>query len=304
MNIVGLLFNQIVIMFILIGIGFIFYKIGFISNEGSKNIAKILLYLVVPIVIIKNFILEKTSENIEILIHASIISLIAMLIAIIVSYIFFGRKDGIANFSSTFSNAGFIGIPLVEAVIGEKAVFYISIMIVLINALQWTYGVFMISGDKSVINPKKIITNPIVISVVIGLIIFFTQLQIPQIVTTVFNSISGLNTPLAMILSGVYLAQADIKKSFKKLAIYKVSLIRLIIVPLITLFVFRFLPFGDLDVKMAILIAAACPVGSNVAIFASIYDNDYISAVEHVCMTTLLCLLSLPFITYLASIIL
>ena len=103
MGVSGLLLKQIVVMFILMSFGFLFYKIKFISDQGSKDISKILLYLVIPVVIIKNFMIERTAENVEIFIHAAIISLISMLVAMIISYIFFGKRDGVANFSSSFS---------------------------------------------------------------------------------------------------------------------------------------------------------------------------------------------------------
>lgn len=300
MGVSGLLLKQIVIMFILMGIGFIFYKIKFLSDQGSKDMAKMLLYLVIPVVIIKNFVIERTAENIEMLIHATVISVIAMVIAMVVSYIFFGKRDGVANFSSSFSNAGFIGIPLVEATLGSKAVFHISIMIVLVNLLQWTYGLWIITDDASVIKPKKVLTNPVIVAVFIGLIVFLCEIPMPEIATTVFGTIAGLNTPLAMMVSGVYLAQSDLVKMFKKKNVYLVSLVRLFVAPLVTLLIFKVLPFGTIDLKLAILITAACPVGSNVAVFANMYDKDYVSAVEQVCMTTIFCLLTMPFIITLA----
>ena len=304
MGIAGLLLNQIIIMFILMCIGFVFYKVKFISNQGSKDIGKILLYLVIPVVIVKNFMIERSAENVSALIHSVIISLVAMGIAILVSYVFFGKKDGVANFSSSFSNAGFICIPLISATLGEGAVFYISMMIVLINALQWTYGVFVMSGDKSVMKPKAIITNPIVIAVLIGIILFISGIQLPVLVTDVFDLVSGLNTPLAMIVSGVYLAQCDLRAMLAKKNIYVVSLVRLVVIPLITLLAFVLLPIGNETIRMAVLIAAACPVGSNVAIFAEAYHSDYRSAVEQVCMTTILCLLTLPLIVAIAGMVL
>ena len=76
---------------------------------------------------------------------------------------------------------------------------------------------------------------------------------------------------------------------------------RLLIIPLITIAVFQILPFGSMDVKLAILIAAACPVGSNVAIFAQQYHCDYREAVEQVCLSTIVCLITLPFVTALSA---
>lgn len=303
MTLLYLLINQIGIMFIMMAIGYAFYKIKFISDQGSADISKILLYLVIPVVVVKNFMIERSAENVQILIDATIISAVAMGISMLVAHIFYG-KNGVANFATTFSNAGFIGIPLISATLGEEAVIYISIMIVLINLLQWTYGVYTIAGDKSVMNPAKVIKNPIVISVVIGLALFFLEIEMPSFVTTIFTNIANVNTPLAMILSGVYLAQTNLLGMIKKKDNYMVSLVRLIIIPLITMIVFKFLPFGNETIKLAILIAAACPVGSNVAIFASAYNKDYKAAVEYVCMSTVGCLITLIAVVYVASMVL
>lgn len=304
MEIAGLLLNQVFIMFVLMCLGFGFYRIGFISDRGSGDIGKILLYMVIPVVIVRNFLIERSAENVEALISSTLISLIAMAVAVGVSWAVFGRKDGVSNFSTSFSNAGFIGIPLVSAALGGNAIFYISMMIVLINVLQWTYGVYVMTGNREVMKPQKIAVNPIVIAVGIGVVLFVTQIRMPVIVTDVFDLIAGLNTPLAMMVSGVYLAQSDLKAMFFRKKIYVVSFLRLILIPALTLLVFRFLPFGSSTVKMAVLIAAACPVGSNVAIFAQAYQADYRSAVEQVCMSTIFCLFTLAAVVLAAGAVL
>lgn len=301
MGVGSLLLNQIIIMFVLMAIGFLFYKINFITDQGSKDIGKILLYLVIPVVVVKNFMVEFTPENVTALVNSFVIALISMAIAILISFLVFGKKDGIANFASSFSNAGFIGIPLVSATIGSFGVFYLSSLIVLINILQWTYGIFIMTGDSSCMSFKKIITNPILISVLVGLVLFVSQIQLPSILTSTMGYITNLNTPLAMFSSGIYLAQSDLVAMFKKKNTYLVSLLRLIIIPTVVMIVFKLLPFGSVDMKMTLLIGAACPVGSNVAIFAQAHNKDYVSAVEQVCMTTIFCLLTLPVIMMIAE---
>lgn len=303
MNISLILLKQVSIMFVLISLGYISYKKGIITEQGSKDFGKLLVNVVIPIVVINNFCIDRTADNIQALLQSTVISIICMFIALVVSYIFF-KKDSISNFSSSFSNAGFIGIPLVTATIGKNAIFYISMMIVLINILQWTYGVFIITEDRQNVNFKKIITNPVLISVILGYLIFFLQIPIPSYATNIFNIVGNLNTPLAMIVSGVYLAQSNLKQMITNKKIYIVSIFRLIIIPITTLLIFKFIPFGSFELKAAILIAAACPVGSNVAIFAQIYNKNYNLAVEEVCITTILCLITLPIVIQIAQLIL
>lgn len=301
MEIGMILLKQIVIMFVLMGIGFFLYRKKMITNAGSKDIGKILLYIVIPVVIISSFWVERTPEKTIALVESAGISAVSMFLSVWISWLLFGKKDGIGCFSSAFSNAGFIGIPLVQAVLGSDAVFYISIMIVLINALQWTLGVVMISHDKSAMSVQAIVKNPIVISVLIGLVLYGLNLPCPEMVSTLFSNIKGMNTPLAMIVSGVFLAQSDLIGMLKKKEAWIVSFFRLLVIPVIILVAFYFLPFGAQDVKLAVLIASACPVGSNVAIFAQQYEQNYTEAVEHVCLSTILCLVTLPLLVMFAA---
>lgn len=296
MNISVILLKQIVIMFVLISIGYFLCKKKMITLTGSAEIGKILLNLVIPVVIINSFWTERSMEKTEALLFSAIVSIVVMAVAVLISTFIFGKRDGISCFSSAFSNAGFIGIPLVQAVVGSDAVFYISVMIVLINFLQWTYGVFIITSDSSVMKPSSVARNPIVISVVIGIVIYFLNIPRNEMLNTLITDITCINTPLAMFNSGVYLAQSDLLGMLSNKTAWKVTLCRLVVIPLLTAFVLKLLPFGSEEMKVAIMLAAACPVGSNVAIFAQQYNKDYCSAVEQVCLSTVICLITIPLI--------
>ncbi|MBQ2657647.1 MAG: AEC family transporter [Erysipelotrichaceae bacterium] len=304
MELVTVLLKQVLIMYILIFIGYYAYKKKLITDQGSKDIGKILLNIVIPVVIISNFCVERTPEKVSELLSSAMISLICMTVSIIVSILIYHKRNRIDEFSVAFSNAGFIGIPLVQATLGSGAVFYISIMIVLINLLQWTYGIFTITDDKKYINVRQVVKNPIVISVAIGIVIFGLNIKLPSIVNSVFSIISGINTPMAMLVSGVYLAQSDILTIIKKKDVYLVSFVRLILIPLVVTAIMKLIPLGSIDLKLAILLAGSAPVGSNVAIFASQYGKDYKRGIENVCVSTLLCIASLPLIVFIAKLLL
>jgi predicted permease len=304
MTILAVLIKQVFIMFVLMGIGFLAYGRGLISDEGSRDIGKILLNVAIPVVVISNFCIEKTAEKTVQFLQSMLLCLICMILSIVMAYLFYHKRDRIAEFSAAFSNAGFIGIPLVQATFGNEAVFFISVMIVLVSSLQWTFGVYTMTDDRSVMDLRKIISNPIVISVIIGVLIYASGVKMPLIVRDIFSLISAINTPLAMFVSGVYLAQSDLLKIMKQKDPYLVSLARLIVIPLVTVLVFRLIPFGSRQMKLAILLAAACPVGSNVAIFAQQYGKDYRKGVEYVCISTILSILSLPLLVMIAQFVL
>ena len=303
MEIVTILIKQVFIMFVLMAIGFVAYRKQILSNQGTKDIGKLLLNVAIPMIVISNFCVEKTAEKTAELFESALLSFLCMALSVAFAYLVYHKKDRIAEFSAAFSNAGFIGIPLVQAIFGSGAVFYISVMIVLINVLQWTYGVYTITDDKSVMDFKKIMKNPLILSVGIGIVIYFLNIRLPKIAMDIISSISAINTPLAMIVSGVYLAQSDLLNAMRKKDAWLLSLARLIVIPLIVMLVFRFLPFGSTAMKLSILLAGACPVGSNVAVFAQQYDKDYRKGVEYVCVSTLLSILALPLVIFVANLL-
>ena len=303
MEIVTILIKQVFIMFVLMAIGFVAYRKQILSNQGTKDIGKLLLNVAIPMIVISNFCVEKSAEKTAELFESALLSFLCMALSVAFAYLVYHKKDRIAEFSAAFSNAGFIGIPLVQAIFGSGAVFYISMMIVLINMLQWTYGVYTITDDKSVMDFKKIMKNPLILSVGIGIVIYFLNIRLPKIAMDIISSISAINTPLAMIVSGVYLAQSDLLNAMRKKDAWLLSLARLIVIPLIVMLVFRFLPFGSTAMKLSILLAGACPVGSNVAVFAQQYDKDYRKGVEYVCVSTLLSILALPLVIFVANLL-
>ena len=303
MEIVTILIKQVFIMFVLMAIGFVAYRKQILSNQGTKDIGKLLLNVAIPMIVISNFCVEKSAEKTAELFESALLSFLCMALSVAFAYLAYHKKDRIAEFSAAFSNAGFIGIPLVQAIFGSGAVFYISVMIVLINVLQWTYGVYTITDDKSVMDFKKIMKNPLILSVGIGIVIYFLNIRLPKIAMDIISSISAINTPLAMIVSGVYLAQSDLLNAMRKKDAWLLSLSRLIVIPLIVMLVFRFLPFGGTAMKLSILLAGACPVGSNVAVFAQQYDKDYRKGVEYVCVSTLLSILALPLVIFIANLL-
>lgn len=300
MEVAGILLQQIIIMFVLMSVGVLLYRYHKISQTGSKELGSLLLYLVIPVVIIKSFCKEPSEEMIQGLSLSFLLSLLSLVLAIVISYVLYGKRYPLDNFAASFSNAGFIGIPLVQAAIGAEAVFYIASYIALLNILQWTYGLVIMTGRKDTIVLKRIVTNPIVISVIIGLLIFFLRLPLPTLGMNLMTTIANLNTPVAMLVSGVYLAQVNFLDLFRDLRLLGSSLVRLLVIPLMTLVVFLMFPGIPVPIRLAVLIAASAPVGSNIAIFASLYQADDGYCVKTVCLSTMLSIITLPPIVMLA----
>lgn len=287
------LVSQTFIMFLLAGIGYLMFRCGKVTLEGSKTIGNILIYLVLPCVIVNSFLVERTREHLIGLGLSAVLALVILLLSILVSRFFF-QNDPIAAFGGAFSNPGFFGVPLIIASLSESAVFYIAAFIGFLNLLQWSYGVAIMTGERGRISAKSLVTAPFFISIAVGMLLFLTQLPIPGIAGKMLSYLTGLNTPLSMFTVGVYLAQTNLAAMFRRKSVYLVCLVRLVILPAIALAILFFVPDTYLEMKLAILIASGCPVGSNIAVYAQLHDRDYPYAVQTVVVSTLFSIVTIP----------
>lgn len=287
------LFLKVLLMFFLVSIGFLMFRKNLISQEGSKTIGNILIYVSLPCMIIRGFIVERTPGHLLGLFVSTVAAFLVLLMSMLLSgHVFKG--DGIASFAGAFSNPGFFGIPLMVAAIGKGGVFYAAAFISFLNILQWTWGVQTLTGSSGKIKLRDVLRAPFMKAVIIGLLLFFLQPKLPEMAYTILDDLAGINTPLAMFVTGVYLAQSDIPAMLKRKKLYAVAGVRLLLIPAVTLLILLPIPSGFIPLKLAILIASSCPVGSNVAVYAQLHGKDYGYAVETVIVSTLFSILTVP----------
>lgn len=304
MEIVVLLLRQNLVMLVYMMIGYFLYKKKLVSAGGSADIGRILLYIVMPAAILKSYLADFSRERLEGLFVSFLAALLSLLLSIAAARIAFSNEQGIERFGAAFSNAGFIGIPLVQMTLGEEAVFYVSSYVALLNILQWTYGLVTITGDRSLISVKRLRTNPILLSFLAGIALFLLPVSLPETAENMVGTIAGMNGPLAMIVLGVYLGQVPLRSLFSGHVVYRCALMRLIVIPVLTMALLFVFPEKYHMLKLTILIAASAPVGSNVSIFAQLYGQDYMQSVKEVTLSTLLCIITLPLILGIADYVL
>lgn len=297
---VFIVLRQSVIMFVYMAIGGLLFQKGLITKEGSKSLANLLLYAVLPCVVVKSFCVARTPERMSGLLVSFLAAFGILLLAMAVSHLLF-KKNPIDDFGAAFSNAGFMGFPLVTAVQGSEAIFYAAGFVALLNALQWTYGQSLISGDPSYRSPKAILKNPLVLSLLLGILIFCFELPVPAIASDLLAALAALNAPLAMVILGVYLAQTDARTLFNDPHLYVVAAARLVLIPLLTILVLKLLPAQYAAIATTLVIVAAAPIGSNVAVYAQKLGKDYAYAVRGVCLSTLLSAITMPLLMLLVG---
>ncbi len=296
-----IIFRQTLLMSLYMLIGYLLYRGKKVDVAGSRSIAAMLVWVVIPATIIKSCLVPYSSQRLLQMGQCFLLAAAVLGFAMLAARLCF-RRDAVAQFSAAFSNAGFIGIPLVQASLGDEAVFYLIGILILLNLLQWTYGAGLLKGERVRLSARNILLNPVMIAAIIGIGLFASGLGtvLPDFCTGMISGVAALNAPLAMIVLGVYLAQTELKELLTSARLYAVSAVRLLLIPCLTIPVLLFLP-GTGSMKMALMIAAAAPVGANVAVYSQLYDTDYAYACETVTQSTVFSIVTLPLICVLAG---
>ncbi|MFQ8600828.1 MAG: AEC family transporter [Oscillospiraceae bacterium] len=306
MQAAGVVANQVLIMFLLMGVGILTEKLRMIRYAAASQINNFLLLIVMPCVILNAYQIEFKVELLEGLLLAFLLALFSHAIGIVVSMLLARRKPDakyrIERFAMVYSNCSFMAIPLLQAVVGSEGVFYGSAYIAVFNLFMWTHGIFLMSGERSMKAVRKALLNPGVISVAAGLILFFTPFRFPYVVGQVTGYIASLNTPLAMLLTGIFISRSGIKSAFSDKKVYFISAVRLLLIPLLVLGVIWVLPAPGI-VRTACIISAACPCAASCSMFALRYKQDVSYSSKMITVSTLLSVLTLPVMILLAGMV-
>ncbi len=308
-----LIINQIIKMLLILLLGCLCYRLKLVDEAGNKMLANLLLLVVNPMVAITALQTDCRPELVNGLIISYLLAIVTHLLAIFLSH-FLIRKSGgntaggsedylLERFSCVYSNCGFIGIPLVQSILGEEGVLYLTAYMTVFNIFSWTHGIGLITGRFSLAQLKKGLLSPMVIACLTGLILFFGRIKIPQVPSDAINYVAGMNTPLAMLIAGISVAQTDLLKMLKNARIYFLSALKLLLIPLVTLPILAVLPVS-FNVALTILIAVACPTGATGTAFALKFHKNYRYASEIYAFTTLLSLATIPVLVYAAELFL
>lgn len=264
----------------------------------------IIMYFVTPCLIINSFNIAFDKSKLEGLLICLTAYMVIQIAAAALSFLVFRKGDAssikVLRFAVIFSNVGYMGIPLQKAVLGDEGVFYGSVCVAAFNIFLWTYGIICMSGDKKQLSGKKLIFNPGIIAVSIGLIVFIFSIKLPLPIASAIKGMSELNTPLAMMVIGFNLARSNVLSAFKNKSVYAITFLRLILVPLASLGVLLALGVSG-TILVSIVIAASAPVAAVTTVFSVKYDTDVSLSVKLVAITTLLSIVTMSAIVALAQ---
>lgn len=298
--------NQIITMLLIMAIGVLCYKVKIITKKGMKELSDLLLMVVNPIVIFISYQRSYEPRLLKNLFISMALSFLTYAIMILCSGFLFPKKRenyGIERFASIYSNCGFFGIPLVGTVLGLEGVFYLTAYITAFNLLVWTNGICLIKGGE--IKRKELcksVLNPNIIAVILGFALFILNISLPEQIFSGIKFVGDMNTPLAMIVAGITLAQSDLGRIFMQKSIYYVGFVRLLLFPIVTMSILQIFPVPEI-IRNVILIAVSCPVGATITLFTIKFDKNTEYAASLYAVTTILAAITMPLIIMLSEFI-
>lgn len=300
MHISMLLMEQIVELFIMIFMGFAIVKAGIVKDEESKVLSKIVLYLVIPCVIVNAFQVDYTAQTVKGLMIAFVASVILQIILLIIVAVM-GKVlslNEVEVASVYYSNSGNLIVPIVTFILGKEWVLYGCVFMSVQLVFLWTHCKKIISRERSY-DWKKIVLNINMISIAVGVVLFFTRIRLPEVIDNTIGAVGNMIGPASMIVTGMLFAGMNLKQIFANKRVYFVSFLRMLVVPLIALVLIKGSRLADLSadapkIMLIVFLAVITPSASTVTQMCQVYGNDsqYASAINVV--TTLSAIITMP----------
>lgn len=299
--------------------GFIFAKLKMLPEKAAETISIIVLYCCQSVLVITSFQKKAFDPKVGVnMLWVALIALCVHLIMIAILKLVFIKKPvddkiGVLKFASVFSNCGFMGFPFLQSLFSGDAellseiMIYGAVIIAVFNLLTWTFGVYMMTGDRKQVSIKKIVLNPVIISLVIGFLLF-VLIQKPLVeiaqedsfidkVLTKFmqsmNFLADMVTPCSMIVIGIKLSNINAKQLFMDKWAYLSAFLKLIVMSIVAMLSVAFLPVSS-PIKYTIFFLLSMPSATNTAMFAVKFGKDGDLAAISVLLSTVLSVITIP----------
>lgn len=297
---VATVLDSVISLFLIMLVGVYGSRRGVISQEINNGLINVLIDIVLPFMVISSFTSTFDTSIKSNLAKGFYYSLIAYLILILSSYILLmpikGDKKTIVHFGNVFTNTGYIGFPVLNAIYGPEGVVYGSIFNMFFVLFVWTYGLMLFKGSisKSQLRKEiiKTLLNPSIIAVLIGGIIVIFDIDLPKILNNSISWVGSISGPLSMIIIGVIVSNSRIGNNFRDWRLYYGLVIKMLVLPLILILIS--LLVDKSIVSNSVVIIASMPAAAMTSIFAESYNKEEDFASIIVLLTTLLSVVTIP----------
>lgn len=300
-----ILAKKIISLFLIMLLGYVLVKVKILKSQDSRILSYLSLYAMMPCAILMAFQVKFTSDVQKGLLLSFIGAVFVYLIFFVAGACFrrLLHLDEVEYTSILYSNASSLIIPIVTSVLGTKWIIYTSGMVSIQIFLLWSHAKSSICGEKG-FELKKLLSNINLIAIVVGIIFLLLGIQFPSVIEDSIESTGNMLGPISMLITGMLIANMDLKKIVTYKRVWKVTFLRLIIFPLLLIIFFRFSGLaaftnGGKTILLITLLANATPTASTIMQMAQIYDKDayYASAINVV--STVCCLITMPCIVFL-----
>ena len=304
----------VIFLVVLVLPGYILAKADIFKEYADSVLSALVLFVAQPMLIITSFQKQPYSKEIarNMLICAGLTALVHIVMIAFVFLVIRGNdaKRNILRGASVFANCGYMGIPFLQLLFGNsnpEVLIYAAVIISIFNIFDWSFGIFMVSGNKKTINIFNILLNPTIISIIIGFILFITVRTplvdiaeegstLDLVLTKFMNSINYLSemvTPLAMMVIGVKLSKMKLKDIVLNKVAYIASFNKLIIMSLVSILIVAFLPISEV-LKYTIFFTMSMPCATSNVLFAVRFGGDAETASVSILLSTLLSIVTIP----------
>ncbi len=294
-----ILFQQMLVLFFYMIIGYIFAKRGVFDEGFCKTVSWLVMNVANPALVISAVVNgDGTIKGSELLLVTGIavaVYAIFLLLAAVAPKLLRARGDDIPIYRLmiVFNNIGFMGFPLISATYGESALLYAVVFELIFFVLLYTYGMQNMGGGK--IQWKRFLNTGFICSA-IAIILYLTGIQAPQIIKSAASGLSALCAPLSMLVIGITLASIPIRSLFTDLKLLLFSLAKLLVIPAIGMLVIH--QVTDNPALLGVcLIMLGTPAGSTIPMIAQEFDRGVTLASRGVALTTLLSVVTIPLLS-------
>ena len=298
------LLTKMVIFVVLMVIGYIGARTKLLNSEFTKAASKLTLNVFMSATIINSVIANPPQLSGAELARVMLACFVSigfgyLLSALIVRLLPFQReRKPLMELLISVTNTMFIGVPVAEPIFGSQAVFYIAMSCIPFNVFLYTYGVWRMnqSGERVKLNWKDMVSVPL-IATMAALLIFVLNIPMPGVVKELCSTLSAATMPMSMLVIGSSLGGVSLLDAFREKNLYFVSLVRLVLVPLLTLPVLKLIT-TDPVLLGAMVIIAGCPSAVMVTVLAIQYGRDAEYTSKGILLDTVLSMVTLPALVY------
>ncbi len=299
--------EQVSILFILILVGFICGKTGVVTAEGKKVLSNLLVTIIMPAMVLNSYMSEFDPKVLSNLLLAFGLSTMAILLAMAISFFLTvkmkSQNKTVIRFACSYSNAAYMGFPLIQALFGAEGMLYASAFVTMFNVIVWSAGYAMMSGE---VQPKQVLKsvgkNPVTYAVILGLLLYLGRIPVPEVIKEPLSLVGSMTTPLSMIIIGVMIAGSEIKSILGNGRVWFTVVVRLVVIPAITFGLFYLFGVGGM-VGSVILIQAACPTAATTSVLAIQFNHDETIGAGTVVLSTVCSIVTLTIFAMLLQVL-